>query len=70
MIREVRKRIHIPIVVIGGITRENVAETIRAGADAAAAISAVVSSVDVYREVREFIEIIREAKRHQDQGLR
>lgn len=70
MIREVRKRIHIPIVVIGGITRENVAETIRAGADAAVAISAVVSSEDVYREVREFIEIIREAKRHQDQGLR
>ncbi len=62
LIAEVRQRIHMPIVVIGGITRENVAETIRAGADAAAAISAVVCAGDVESEVREFRKIIREAK--------
>ena len=62
MIREVREKIRIPIVVIGGITKENVAVTIKAGADAAASISAVVSSGNVYREVKDFIRIIREAR--------
>jgi thiamine-phosphate pyrophosphorylase len=62
MIERVRARIAIPIVVIGGITKANVAETILAGADAAVAISAVVTSDDTTREVREFREIIRRAK--------
>jgi len=62
MIREVREKIRIPIVVIGGITKENVAETIKAGADAAASISAVVSSGNVYGEVKDFIRIIRDAR--------
>jgi thiamine-phosphate pyrophosphorylase len=67
MICEIRGKIHIPIVAIGGITRENAAETILAGADSTAAISAVVSSENVYREVKEFIELIREAKRNREQ---
>ena len=62
MIATVRACIRIPIVVIGGVTMENVAETILAGADAAAAISAVVASDDMGREVRAFRDIIRRAK--------
>ncbi len=62
MVREVRKCVHLPIVAIGGINRGNVRGVIEAGADAAVAISAVVSADDVYRETLDFIKIIREAK--------
>ena len=62
MITEVRKRIGIPIVAIGGISKATVEEVIRAGADAAVAISAVVSADDVYREVAEFRTLIRRAR--------
>jgi thiamine-phosphate pyrophosphorylase len=63
MITEVRKRTKLPIVAIGGIIRGNVEDVIRAGADAAVAISAVVNSEDVYRETEMFIEIIRNVKK-------
>jgi thiamine-phosphate pyrophosphorylase len=38
---------HIPIVAIGGITRENLGAVARAGADAAAVVSAVVCEDDM-----------------------
>jgi len=38
---------HIPIVAIGGITRENLGAVARAGADAAAVVSAVVCESDM-----------------------
>ena len=63
MIGNVRKNVQLPIVAIGGITKENVADVIKAGADAAVAISAVVSAKDVYEEVRDFIAIINRAKK-------
>ena len=63
MITEVKKHIELPIVSIGGITKENVREVIQAGSDAAAAISAVVCAGDVYGEISEFIQIIQRAKR-------
>ena len=63
MIKKVRKKISIPIVAIGGITKQNVADAIKAGADSAAAISAVISSNDVQKEVSDFIMIIRENKK-------
>ncbi len=59
MLKNVRKNIKIPIVAIGGITKKNVAEVIRNGADAVASVSAVICSDDVYREVNDFINIIR-----------
>ena len=63
MDENVRKNVQLPIVAIGGITRENVADIIKAGADAAVAISAVLSAKNVYKEVRDFIAIINRAKR-------
>lgn len=65
-ITDVRRAIHLPIVVIGGIAKGNVASTIDAGADAAAAISAVVSSEDPAAEVREFRRIIGKAKKKEE----
>jgi len=63
MIENVRKNVQLPIVAIGGITKDNVENVIKAGADAAVAISVVVSAADVYKEAVDFIAIINEAKR-------
>lgn len=62
MIKKVRNKVNIPIVTIGGINKENISEIIKAGADAAVAISAVVCSDDVSKEVSDFIRIIKENK--------
>ncbi len=58
----VRRAIDLPIVVIGGISGDNAASTIEAGADAVAAISAVVCAEDPAAEVRKFREIIGKEK--------
>jgi hydroxymethylpyrimidine kinase/phosphomethylpyrimidine kinase/thiamine-phosphate diphosphorylase len=42
-LREVRQAVRLPIVAIGGITRENAAQLIDAGADAVAVISAIMA---------------------------
>lgn len=61
LIEQIRgEGISLPIVAIGGITKGNVADVIRAGADSVAAISAVVCSGNVEKEVRDFIRVIHE----------
>jgi len=62
MIKKVRQKTKLPIVAIGGITKQNVADVIRAGADSAAAISAVLSG-DVRKDVADFIKIIKKNKK-------
>jgi thiamine-phosphate pyrophosphorylase len=62
MINRVRRKISIPLIAIGGIDKNNVSEIIKAGADSAVAISAVVSKDNVYDEVRDFTRIIKENK--------
>lgn len=61
-IQEIKRSISIPIVVIGGINKENCESVVKNGADSLVAISAVVCSDDVKRETRSFIEIIRRKK--------
>ena len=51
-ISRIRGRCGIPIVAIGGINAENAAMVRRAGADAAAVISAVVAADDIPRAAR------------------
>ena len=60
MINKIKKEVKIPIVAIGGINKKNIREVIRAGADSAAVVSAVVCSDDVFREVLELTDIIKE----------
>jgi thiamine-phosphate pyrophosphorylase len=62
LIEQIKEEINLPIVAIGGITKQNAPQVIRAGANSVAAVSAVVCSDDVEREVRDFIRIIRESK--------
>jgi len=61
LLRRVRPDIAVPLVAIGGITVDNVAEVIRAGADAVAVISAVCAASDPAAAARSFIDRIRGA---------
>ncbi len=62
MVSDIRKKVKVPVVAIGGINKDNAPDVVRAGADAVCAISAVVCSGDVEKEVRDFIRIIKENK--------
>ena len=59
LIRAVRPHTKAPLVGIGGITRENVAQVIRAGADGVAVISAVCGAPDPAAATHEFLAAIR-----------
>jgi thiamine-phosphate pyrophosphorylase len=54
LLNEIRKRVTLPLVAIGGITAANAPEVIRAGADLVCAISAVVTTPDVQAEIEKF----------------
>jgi thiamine-phosphate pyrophosphorylase len=60
LIKAVRKRCKVPIVGIGGIGPQNIAEVLAAGADGVAVISAVVSAPDVTNAVRELKDQIQD----------
>lgn len=47
LLREAKRKLGVPIVAIGGITLDNAAQLISAGADAVAVISALFSSPDI-----------------------
>jgi thiamine-phosphate pyrophosphorylase len=63
LLREVKSRISIPVVAIGGIVAGNAAAVIAAGADGIAVISAVVSQDDVTEAARRLKDIIRPSGR-------
>jgi len=52
-VRDIRTRISIPILAIGGITRDNAAEVIKAGADGIAVVSAIMSARNISKATRE-----------------
>jgi thiamine-phosphate pyrophosphorylase len=54
LLQEVRAAVSVPILAIGGITLDNVAGVIRAGATAPAVISAVVAAPDIAAAARAF----------------
>jgi thiamine-phosphate pyrophosphorylase len=58
-LREVRAKVRLPIVAIGGITTKNVSEVVAAGADCCAVISAVLAAPDPPAALAELIKAIR-----------
>jgi thiamine-phosphate pyrophosphorylase len=54
LLAEIRRRVSLPLIAIGGITLANAPEVIRAGADGVCAISAVVTRTDVRAEIEKF----------------
>jgi thiamine-phosphate pyrophosphorylase len=61
-LRAIRVAVRLPILAIGGITLENVAEVIAAGATAPAVISAIVAAPDIAAAAAEFSRRILKAK--------
>jgi thiamine-phosphate pyrophosphorylase len=59
LIEEIRKRIDIPLIAIGGINHSNALDVIRAGADGLCAISCVVAKENVREEIRRFQELFK-----------
>lgn len=68
LVRELRPRVPVPLVGIGGITPDNVGEVIRAGADAVAVISAVCAAPDPARATRQFLDRIAAARASLTEG--
>jgi thiamine-phosphate diphosphorylase len=61
-LRHIRPKIAVPIIAIGGITRDNAGDVIRAGADGIAVITAVLSAPDLMEASTELIGEIQKAK--------
>lgn len=61
-LRSIREACTIPLIAIGGITRENVVSVISAGADGAAVISAVVGEKDVTSAAADLRQLILTAR--------
>lgn len=59
LIREVKKRCALPIIAIGGITRDNAKDVINAGADMVCAISSTVATADVGGNVARFCKLVK-----------
>jgi thiamine-phosphate pyrophosphorylase len=62
LVRKLRPDIRVPLVGIGGITHDNVADVIRAGADGVAVISAVCGAPNPTAATRRFLELIGDAR--------
>ncbi len=57
LINEVKQKINLPIVAIGGITPENGKQLIEAGADYLAAISGVYSVADSFSTTQDYVKL-------------
>ncbi len=64
-LRQIRHGISIPLVAIGGINKDNIAQVMAAGADSAAVISAVLAQQNVKTATRQLVrEIEQKAENH------
>lgn len=62
-VRQIRERVSLPLVGIGGISSVNAAEVVRSGADGVAVVSAIVSAVSPENSARELLEQVRLGRR-------
>lgn len=59
LLRKIRDSVHIPYLAIGGVTVDNIGDTIAAGASGAAVISAISEAGDPEQVAREMVEKAR-----------
>ncbi|MBI5439185.1 MAG: thiamine phosphate synthase [Nitrosomonadales bacterium] len=62
LLRQARRELTVPLVAIGGITAQNGAQLLEAGADALAVISAVFAAPDIEGAAREFSNLFEQGK--------
>ena len=58
-LRQIRQAITLPLVAIGGITKNNAAEVVAAGADSVAVISAILQAEDIEKATRELVQTLK-----------
>ena len=58
IVREVKGRLSIPLVAIGGITLQTASSVIDAGADCVAVISDLLSGKDIAGQTRRFVDLL------------
>jgi thiamine-phosphate pyrophosphorylase len=58
-IKEIKHAVSLPVVAIGGINKDNLKDVIKAGADAAAVISAIMGAEDIEAAARQLVNIFR-----------
>ena len=61
LLREAKKKLGVPTVAIGGITLDNAAQLISAGADAVAIISALFGAPDIRLAAEKFNKMFASA---------
>lgn len=64
LLRQARQELDVPIVAIGGITQQNSAALVEAGADALAVISALWNAPDIEQAAKNFHIYLSKADRH------
>lgn len=64
-IKDIKNKISIPVVAIGGINKDNCSSVVENGADSVVAISAIVCSDNVKKETKSFIDLIIEIKKRE-----
>lgn len=62
LLTEAKQQLRIPLVAIGGITLQNAASVVGAGADAIAVINAVFAAPDVSRAAQQFSELFAQSQ--------
>lgn len=62
LVKTIRKELDKPLIGIGGITLDNVADAIVAGCDGVAVISAILGREDIQSAAREFVDRIQETR--------
>ncbi len=61
-LREIRNAVRIPLVGIGGLTKDNTGEVIKHGADGVAVVSAIVSADDPELATKELLKTVTQAR--------
>jgi thiamine-phosphate pyrophosphorylase len=61
-LREIRNAVRIPLVGIGGLTKDNAGEVIKHGADGVAIVSAIVSADDPELATKELLKTVTQAR--------
>jgi thiamine-phosphate pyrophosphorylase len=62
-LREVRAKVRVPIVAIGGINAKNIREVLASGADCAAVLSAVLAARDPSGALAELMRLVEDQRR-------
>lgn len=63
LIEDIKAKVKLPLVAIGGINQENMEECLKAGADGLAMISAIITKDDIEGECKKVREVILKYKK-------